>query len=87
MFGIKTDFNEETYTTKLDRNAPDFKEKERKAAQIASEIMGVSDPALAEVFVQEFADCDLRYVLPSHRTLLARPRLPRTTLILRRSAS
>lgn len=42
MFGITTSFNEEVYTTRLDRNAPDFKEKERKAQRIASEIMGVS---------------------------------------------
>jgi len=42
MFGITTSFNEDLYTTKLDRNAPDFKEKEKKAQRIASEIMGVS---------------------------------------------
>ncbi|KAI0749362.1 LsmAD domain-containing protein [Daedaleopsis nitida] len=39
LFGVKANFDEDAYTTKLDRNAPDFKEKERKAAQIASEIM------------------------------------------------
>jgi hypothetical protein len=42
MFGVVTSFNEETYTTALDRNAPDFKEKERKAEIIAKEIMAVS---------------------------------------------
>lgn len=42
LFGVKAGFDEEAYTTKLDRNAPDFKEKERKAQQIANEIMGVS---------------------------------------------
>lgn len=42
MFGVTTSFNEEMYTTKLDRNAADFKERERKAQQIANEIMGVS---------------------------------------------
>lgn len=41
LFGVKVDFNEEAYTTHLDRNAPDYKEKERKAAQLASEIMRV----------------------------------------------
>lgn len=41
LFGVKAGFDEEAYTTKLDRNAPDFKEKEKKAAQLASEIMSV----------------------------------------------
>lgn len=42
MFGVTTCFvDEEVYTTKLDRSAADFKEKERKAQRIASEIMGV----------------------------------------------
>lgn len=41
MFGVVTSFNEEAYTTALDRNAPDFKEKERKAEIIAKEIMAV----------------------------------------------
>ncbi|KIM56940.1 hypothetical protein SCLCIDRAFT_17102 [Scleroderma citrinum Foug A] len=50
MFGITTSFNEEVYTTRLDRNAPDFKEKERKAQRIASEIMGATtnNPHMAE---------------------------------------
>ncbi|KAI0787704.1 hypothetical protein C8Q74DRAFT_1366536 [Fomes fomentarius] len=39
LFGVKAGFDEDAYTTKLDRNAPDFKEKERKAAQIANEIL------------------------------------------------
>ncbi|CAG8498973.1 13490_t:CDS:10, partial [Ambispora leptoticha] len=38
LFGIKTDFNEEFYTTKLDRTKADFKERERQAIQIANEI-------------------------------------------------
>ena len=42
LFGVKAGFDEEAYTTKLDRNAPDFKEKEKKAAQLANEIMLVS---------------------------------------------
>lgn len=39
LFGTKTDFDEEIYTTKLDRSAKDFKERERKAEAIAREIM------------------------------------------------
>jgi PAB1-binding protein PBP1 len=41
LFGVKANFDEEAYTTKLDRNAPDFKEKEKKAAALANEIMSV----------------------------------------------
>lgn len=44
MFGVTTSFDEEVYTTKLDRSAADFKERERKALRIASEIMGVCPP-------------------------------------------
>jgi PAB1-binding protein PBP1 len=42
LFGVKTGFDENLYTTKLDRDAPNYKEKERRAQQIANEIMGVS---------------------------------------------
>ncbi|KAI9060667.1 hypothetical protein FKP32DRAFT_1605462 [Trametes sanguinea] len=50
LFGITGSFPEELYTTKLDRNAPDFAEKERKAQQIANEIMGTAtnNPHIAE---------------------------------------
>lgn len=42
LFGVRTSFDEDVYTTKLDRSGPDFKERERKAQLIANEIMGVS---------------------------------------------
>ncbi|KAF8753320.1 LsmAD [Rhizoctonia solani] len=50
MFGVVTSFNEEAYTTAIDRNAPDFKEKERKAEIIAKEIMAAAsnNPHIAE---------------------------------------
>ncbi|KAH7884723.1 hypothetical protein F5I97DRAFT_1491510 [Phlebopus sp. FC_14] len=50
MFGVTTSFDEELYTTRLDRSAADFKEKERKAQRIASEIMGgvANNPHIAE---------------------------------------
>lgn len=38
LFGVTATFNEEAYTTPLDRNAPDFKEREAKAIKIANEI-------------------------------------------------
>lgn len=39
LFGVKANFDEDLYTTKLDRNAPDFKDRERWAANIANEIL------------------------------------------------
>ncbi|CAE6461619.1 unnamed protein product [Rhizoctonia solani] len=50
MFGVVTSFNEEAYTTAIDRNAPDFKEKERKAEALAKEIMAAAsnNPHIAE---------------------------------------
>lgn len=41
MFGVKTHFDEDAYTTKIDRSAPDFRERERKAQKLANEINGV----------------------------------------------
>lgn len=37
-FGIKTSFDEDEYTTKLDRHGAGFAEKQREAARLASEI-------------------------------------------------
>lgn len=50
LFGITTDYNEDIYTTKLNRNTSDYKEKERKAQQLADEIQGstASNPHLRE---------------------------------------
>ncbi|XP_006459522.1 hypothetical protein AGABI2DRAFT_201859 [Agaricus bisporus var. bisporus H97] len=42
LFGITGGFNEEEYTTKLDRSAADFKERELKAQRIAAEILGTA---------------------------------------------
>lgn len=41
LFGVRTHFDEDEYTTRLDRNAKDFKERERRAEQLAAEITGV----------------------------------------------
>jgi PAB1-binding protein PBP1 len=41
LFGVRTQFDENLYTTKLDRSAADFKEREREAQRIANEIIGV----------------------------------------------
>jgi len=42
LFGVKVSFDEAAYSTKLDRDAPDFKERERSARRIADEILRVS---------------------------------------------
>lgn len=41
LFGLKTNFDEEIYTTKLDRSAPDYKAREKRAAEMAAEIQKV----------------------------------------------
>ena len=50
LFGVKTTFNEELYTTKLERG-PQMRELEREATRIAREIEGedTKDLHLAEV--------------------------------------
>jgi hypothetical protein len=50
LFGLKTDFNEEIYTTKLDRQSAHVKSKEAEADRIAREIMAspTSNVHLAE---------------------------------------
>lgn len=40
-FGLSTDFDEELYTTKLDRSRSDYKERERRAIKLANEISQV----------------------------------------------
>lgn len=39
-FGLKSNYDEDIYTTKLDRTGQDFKTKEKEAERIAAEIMG-----------------------------------------------
>ncbi|KAJ1910848.1 poly(A)-binding protein binding protein [Mycoemilia scoparia] len=50
MFGVKSDFDEELYTTKLNRERPDFRELEKNAIRIANEIQAstTSNPHVAE---------------------------------------
>jgi PAB1-binding protein PBP1 len=50
LFGVRTHFNEDVYTTKLDRSAADFKERERKAQRIADEIIGVCKILFRDIF-------------------------------------
>jgi len=46
LFNVKTTFNEELYTTKLDRTGADFDAKQKKAEKIANEINGVRPPTI-----------------------------------------
>jgi PAB1-binding protein PBP1 len=40
MFGVKMDFNEELYTTVIDKSDPLYKKKEAEALRLAREIEG-----------------------------------------------
>ncbi|AAW43699.1 hypothetical protein CNBE4880 [Cryptococcus deneoformans B-3501A] len=40
LFGAKTDFKEELYTTKLNKSGPDFHKREKEAERLAKQIMG-----------------------------------------------
>nr|XP_018261305.1 uncharacterized protein I303_05742 [Kwoniella dejecticola CBS 10117]OBR83463.1 hypothetical protein I303_05742 [Kwoniella dejecticola CBS 10117] len=40
LFGAKTDYQEELYTTKLNKNGVDYKKREKEADRLAGEIMG-----------------------------------------------
>ncbi|KAK7690931.1 hypothetical protein QCA50_006034 [Cerrena zonata] len=56
LFGVTTSFDEHAYTTPLNRDAPDYKEKEKKAQQLANEILGAvaNNPHVAEERVMNF---------------------------------
>lgn len=50
LFGTQTSYQEELYTTKLNKSGADFKAREKEAEKLAAEIMGVraasSDPSI-----------------------------------------
>ncbi|KAK0552368.1 poly(A)-binding protein binding protein [Tilletia horrida] len=50
QFGVRSNYDEDIYTTKLDRSGKDFKERERNAERLAREILNstTSNPHLAE---------------------------------------
>lgn len=49
LYGLKTDYNEEFYTTKLDRSGADYRQREQKAAQLEREILKVCRSALMPI--------------------------------------
>ncbi|PWN24136.1 hypothetical protein BCV69DRAFT_21047 [Microstroma glucosiphilum] len=57
-FGIKSNYEETMYTTKLDRSGKDFKEREKRAEKLAAEIMGSAsaNPHIQEERGQAAAD-------------------------------
>lgn len=42
LFGGESTYDENLYTTKLDKSGPDYKKREKEADRLAKEIMGVS---------------------------------------------
>lgn len=54
LFGTKTNYQEEIYTTKLNKGGADFKKREKEAERLAGEIMGVS---LTLASLQHADDC------------------------------
>jgi PAB1-binding protein PBP1 len=65
LFGVKTGFDEELYTTKLDRSAADFAEREKKAQALANEIMRVrSDTHHTLLYVSLIVGCDEQPTCP-----------------------
>ncbi|SCV67049.1 BQ2448_5695 [Microbotryum intermedium] len=47
LYGTRTDYDEEIYTTKLDRTGADFRQREQRAAQLEREILKGGGGALA----------------------------------------
>lgn len=43
MYGTRSDYHEEIYTTKLDRSGADYRAREQRAAQLEKEILKVSN--------------------------------------------
>lgn len=58
LFGVRTGFDEELYTTKLDRSGADFAEREKRAQALANEIMrgATNNPHILEERVMNNAD-------------------------------
>ena len=65
LFGVKTDFDEEIYTTKLDRTAKNFHIKEQQAQKLAEEVMKGSTTNIhvreERGFIDETMDEEDRY--------------------------
>lgn len=53
LFGVKSDFDENIYTTKLDRSHPEYSQREAAAAKIAAEIEGQSTAGLNAHIAEE----------------------------------
>ncbi|KAF8544066.1 hypothetical protein BDD12DRAFT_725027 [Trichophaea hybrida] len=53
LFGVKSDFDENIYTTKLDRDHPEYKTRAAAAARIAAEIEGQSTSGLSAHVAEE----------------------------------
>ena len=56
LYGVRTDYNEDAYTTKLDRTGSNFRQREQKAAQLEREILRVRHIVLSALL--ELTTCD-----------------------------
>ena len=64
-FGLKNTYQEEFYTTRLDRDAPDFEEKMKQAAKLAAEISAA--PSLGYHHAEE-RGIDVSHDVPDEET-------------------
>ncbi|GAA5931054.1 hypothetical protein JCM1841_001709 [Sporobolomyces salmonicolor] len=53
LYGLKSDYDDELYTTKLDRSGKDFKEREARAAQLEREILKGTSSLASNAHVAE----------------------------------
>lgn len=87
LFGAKTDYDEELYTTKLDRSSAGYKKREHDADKLAREILSVREMA-PKTFLSICFVLTRRRNLPATRTwqrsatrLLWTPRTRRTSTL------
>jgi PAB1-binding protein PBP1 len=53
LFGLKSDYDENIYTTTLDRSHPDFNRRSAAAAKIVAELEGQSSAGLSAHMAEE----------------------------------
>jgi len=66
LYNVQSDYNEEMYTTSIDRANPRYRELERKAAQMAREMERDTDSKKANVDVDVGLDEEDKYDTTSH---------------------
>lgn len=82
LFGVKATYDEDAYTTKLDRSAPEYKERAREAQKIADEILGVR----YQCFFIYHSDFPLRLLQTTHTSQRRGTRLMMTAVSMRKTS-